>query len=219
MLLRRHGRAETVRRLQRLRRLSLVRAIRHHGQYSVIGFLGFFCVPYGHRGRFHHLLLGQTANHVFRGSQMLHHLCDGPAVRRGLEVPLRVGQPFGGVQHALLSRLQILQRAVLIRRRNFLRLRRGRACQRQYHHHRYCVTSFHACFLSLIVWVKERNRKIGFAVRLLAARRNMSTGQALHDVWQCTSDCAKRPRSAAFYLLLRRERKVCFMPCVRCLLS
>src|SRR6266852_4801597 len=158
MLLRRHGRAETVGRLQWLRRLSLVRAIRHHGQYPVIGFLGFFCVPYGRRGRFHHLLLGQTANHVFRGSQMLHHLCDGPAVRRGLEVPLPVGQSPRRVQHAFLRRLQVLQRAVLICLRCILRLRRGRACQRQHHHHCHCVTSLHACFLSLIVWVKERNR-------------------------------------------------------------
>src|SRR5260221_9026959 len=215
MLLRRHRRAETVCRLQRFRRLNLVRAIWHHRQHGIIGFLGFFHVPYGHRGRFHHLLLSQSADHIFRGGQMLHHLRYGPTVRSGPEVPLCVGQPFCRVEHTLLGRLQVLQRTLLLCLRNVLCLCRRRACQRQHHNHRYCVTSVHTCFLSLIDWVKERKRKIESAVRPAGRAAQKCPRERLSRMYGNVPVIVPSVHGHRPYLPIRPGRKDCFIPACR----
>src|SRR6267142_1056798 len=69
--------------------------------------------------RQHHLLLRQRAQKIFRRRDVLRHLRHGPVVRRRLEVPLGLRQPSRCFQDALLCRLQVLQRAILLRLRHF----------------------------------------------------------------------------------------------------
>ena len=88
MLERAFRRTEPVRRLQRVRSLDLIGAVRHHSQNTRID-LGDVAVR---RSRsFHHVLGDHTANVIFRRRDVLRAFRDGPFVRSSFEVPLRFG--------------------------------------------------------------------------------------------------------------------------------
>jgi hypothetical protein len=73
---------------------------------------------------------------------MLHHFRDRPAIRRWLEIPLRLRQPRCRGDHPILGLLQIRQRPLLVGRCSIV-LRSRRRADRQHPHQRQTT---HPCF-------------------------------------------------------------------------
>src|ERR1051325_432895 len=105
-------RTKPVRGFQRLWGLGLVAAVGKFGDDRIIQRLYIFSL--GTRWSFHDFFRDISANKIFRSGNMFHHFGYGPTVWSGFEVPLRGGKSLGGVDHALLSALQVLHSLVFV---------------------------------------------------------------------------------------------------------
>src|ERR1041384_1185799 len=105
-------RTKPVRGFQRLWGLGLVAAVGKLGNDGIIERLYIF--SFVARWRFHHILRDVAADVVLGSRDGFHDFSHGPAVGSGFEVPLSGGKSLGGVDHALLSALQVLHSLVFV---------------------------------------------------------------------------------------------------------
>ena len=99
------GRAETIVRLQRLRGLGFMGAVRDRLEDK--GIDGLNILGFGARRGFHHLVLDHRHEKILRGGDMLCHLGHRPAIRGRLETPLGFGETLRGLENPGTSLIEV----------------------------------------------------------------------------------------------------------------